>query len=233
MSEYQHHAGEAIQRTKPKITDPRYFYLLQLKKLVLSAFTKIKLPESATLMDYGCGAMPYKVSLSSYSIRYMGADLKENELADILVLPDGSIQNSEEKYDIVFSTQVLEHVPNYQKYLAEAKRCLKENGKLVLTTHGYWMYHPDPTDFWRWTSMGLKKIVEEAGFEILHFEGIIGRSAMGIQLFQDGLMFKFPKLIRVPFILFCQSLIWCFDKVNSEKQKAQDACTYLVIAKHA
>jgi hypothetical protein len=92
------------------------------------------------------------------------------------------------------------------------------------------MYHPDPTDYWRWTSMGLKKIVEDAGFDIIHFEGIIGRSAMGIQLFQDGLMFKLPKPIRFVFIVIMQFLVRFFDKVHNKQQKNDDACTYLVVA---
>lgn len=233
MSEYQHHEGEAIQRTKPKIWDPRYYYLNQLKRLVHKGFLIVKPQNSSSLLDYGCGAMPYKQELSHLNLTYSGADLIENKLADILVSPDGKIQNADEKFDIVFSTQVLEHVPDYAFYLSEAKRCLAEDGYVILTTHGYWMYHPDPTDYWRWTSMGLKKIVEDAGFKIVHFEGIIGRSAMGLQLFQDGLMFKLPKIVRFFFILCCQLGIALFDKVNNQQQKSDDACTYLVIAKHA
>lgn len=233
MSEYQHHQGEAIQRTNPKFWDPRYYYLRQLKKLVLKSFEWLPLQPKTSLLDYGCGAMPYKLSLNKYDINYLGADLEENQLAEIKVMPNGEIINGDERFDILFSTQVLEHVPDYSYYLSEAKRCLNEDGYLILTTHGYWMYHPDPADYWRWTSMGLKKIIEDSGFEIVRFEGIIGRSAMGIQLFQDGLMFKLPKFIRLPFTILCQAAIWFFDKVNSQDQKNADACTYLVIARHA
>ena len=230
MTDYIHNSSEALQRTKPKIWDPRYFYLLQLKKLVLKGFGILNINKELKLLDFGCGASPYKQALGIYPFQYYRADLIENPSIDYQVLPSGQIKNEDDFFDLVLSTQVLEHVPDYAFYLSEAKRVLNPKGKLILTTHGHWMYHPDPTDYWRWTSMGLKKIIEDAGFELLHFEGIIGRSAIGLQLFQDGLMFKLPKPIRVVFIVIMQFLVRFFDKVHSKQQKNDDACTYLVVA---
>ena len=119
----------------------------------------------------------------------------------------------------------------YRAYLKEAHRILEKEGKLILSTHGYWMFHPDPTDFWRWTSTGLKKIVTEAGFEVVYFEGILGRSAMGLQLFQDGLLFKLPKPLRFLLSLVLQPLIIFFDKIITAKSRNEDACTFVLVAK--
>jgi SAM-dependent methyltransferase len=156
-----------------------------------------KSPQKLTLADYGCGNKPYEPIVAPFVAQYLGIDLELNPIADIHIAPTGAIQLDDEKLDVVLSTQVLEHVVDPKQYLQEAHRVLKNDGLLILSTHGYWMFHPDPTDFWRWTSTGLRKIVEDEGFEVVYFKGIIGRAAMGLQLFQDGLL-NFPSF----FVLF-------------------------------
>ena len=120
---------------------------------------------------------------------------------------------------------------NPSEYLKEAHRILQKGGKLILSTHGYWMFHPDPTDYWRWTSTGLQKIVKEAGFEVVYFEGILGRSAMGLQLFQDGILFKIPQPLRFIWAMIMQPLIIFFDKIILSSSRNQDDCTFILVAK--
>ena len=91
------------------------------------------------------------------------------------------------------------------------------------------MYHPDPTDYWRWTSAGLKKIITENGFKVVEFKGILGRMATGLQLFQDGLIFKFPNFLHPVLVAPLQILIFIFDKLQNDKVRDMDACTYLII----
>ena len=74
-------------------------------------------------------------------------------------------------------------------------------------------------------------MVERNGFEVVDFRGIIGRPAMGLQLFQDGLMFNLPKPLKQLFIFKMQILIYLFDKVTKQSTKDTDACTFLVVAK--
>ena len=228
--DYRHNASEAIQRTKPSLFHPRYYYLLQLKKLVEYAYNKYLVKEEV-LIDYGCGSMPYKELFQQKVKEYKGADLSENPQIQIKLDPQGHLICDDASANIVLSTQVLEHVDNPNLYLREAYRVLKKDGLLLLTTHGYWMYHPDPFDYWRWTSAGLKKVVSDNGFEVIDFRGIIGRSAMGLQLFQDGLMFKVPRFIKPIFIFIMQSLISLFDKTTKQGTKDTDACTFLIVAR--
>ncbi len=83
---------------------------------------------------------------------------------------------------MVLSTQVLEHVDRPGLYLAECHRVLRPGGRMLLSTHGIMVFHPDPVDYWRWTCDGLQRAVRDAGFEIVRFEGIVGLAATGIQL---------------------------------------------------
>lgn len=226
---------EEHYRIKPSLTHPRWYYLLELKKLVEYARDNFVTPllqkGNIIMADYGCGTKPYISVFSDPKLKYLGIDLAWNPHAEVHIDSNSLIQMESGQVDVVLSTQVLEHVEDPEGYLAEANRILKKDGILLLTTHGYWMYHPDPTDYWRWTSAGLQKIVSRNGFEVVAFRGIIGRSSMGLQLFQDGFIFKLPKFILPPFILIMQALISLFDKTTSQTTKDKDACTYLVVAR--
>ena len=52
-------------------------------------------------------------------------------------------------------------------YLSECLRVLKPAGRLLLTTHGTFWDHACPHDYWRWTTFGLHKALETAGFKTL------------------------------------------------------------------
>lgn len=222
-------------RIKPPFGHPRWYYLKKLRSLVEWGRDKhvnsLAQKTTITLADYGCGTKPYLSLFRNKNIQYLGIDLAWNPHADIIVGSDSKIQYEDSEIDVVLSTQVLEHVEDPEGYLSEAHRILKPDGTLLLTTHGYWMYHPDPTDYWRWTSTGLKKIVERNGFEVVAFRGIIGRSAMGLQLFQDGLLFKLPSFLRPLLTIPMQALIALFDKISTQQATDTDGCTYLVVAK--
>ncbi|WP_353721889.1 class I SAM-dependent methyltransferase [Dyadobacter sp. 676] len=225
-----------IERLYPSIFGrmaTRYYYLRQLRQAIEDVIRDFvaKSPRKLVLADYGCGNKPYEPLIAPFVEKYIGIDLAVNKIADIHISPEGQIELPEKSLDVVLSTQVLEHVVNPGEYLSEAHRVLKDDGQLILSTHGYWMFHPDPTDFWRWTSTGLRKVVTEAGFEVIHFKGIIGRSAMGLQLFQDGITFVIPRIARPVLAMIIQPLIMLFDKLPSQAGKDQDACTFILVAK--
>lgn len=225
-----------IERLYPSLfgrMGARFYYLRQLRKQIESVVSQFIKPLSSkiTLADYGCGNRPYEPIVAPFVANYIGIDLPENPRADVHVSAQGNIELVNESLDAVLSTQVLEHVENPTHYLSEACRVLKQDGLLILSTHGYWMFHPDPTDFWRWTSTGLQKVVSEAGFEIIYFKGIIGRAAMGLQLFQDGLLFKVPPFLRPLLAIIFQPQIIFFDKLFGQTTRDKDACTYVLVAK--
>lgn len=124
------------------------------------------------VLDFGAGYGPYQ-PLFAGCRSYEKADIGGNEQPDHLIDSATSrVTCREGAFDVVFSSQVLEHVENPQQYLKEAFRVLSPGGTLILSTHGVFEDHPVPIDLWRWTGQGLDKIVREAGFsvdELLHF----------------------------------------------------------------
>lgn len=130
--------------------------------------TARELPPGAWILDAGAGECAYK-SLFAHC-RYVAADLGVGDASwqyqnldclcrlDRLPFQDGS-------FDAVLCTQVLEHLPDPGAALPELARVLKPGGQLFLTAP---MSHPEhqiPHDFYRYTSWGLRLLLERAGFE--------------------------------------------------------------------
>jgi SAM-dependent methyltransferase len=217
-------------RLNPAIDGGRYYVLTKLKECnqqVIDTYIKGK-NKTAKLLDYGCGEAPYRRLYEPHVKEYLCADFKHNPLAQIEINPQGLLPLKEKSIDLVLSTQVLEHVPQVEAYLGEARRILKVEGMLILSTHGFWMDHPDPEDYWRWTKAGLKKTIEDNGFMVLEMMGVVGLAASGLQLFQDGFQKHLPKLLRKPFFYKIQLLQ---RVVDSGLLTQSDASVYLVVAK--
>jgi SAM-dependent methyltransferase len=183
----------------------------------------------ATVVDYGCGTSPYR-ALFDFAGRYIGADLPDNPLAAVALSPDGRVDLPDRAADVVVSSQVLEHVPDPAAYLRECARLLKPGGKLLISTHGTWWYHPHPTDFWRWTGEGLRKILTDAGFTVVELRGLLGLTPSGVYQIQDGLYKRFPKFLRPAFFTLMQLAAALLDKLHTDADRRLNASVYMALA---
>lgn len=118
---------------------------------------------SGTVFDYGCGGSPYR-GLFSHCSRYIGADIFPGPGIDVVLKPEGLTSEPDASVQTVVSFQVLEHVKNPSHYLEEAFRILSPGGILIVTTHGMFLEHGCPDDYFRWTGYGLSQAVRNAGF---------------------------------------------------------------------
>lgn len=215
-------------RLHPRRFSSRYWLLTLLREQLIAIVNQhLTGRENIVIIDYGCGTMPYRPIFEEKAAKYIGIDLspqsKQTPIFGIASLPDCFA-------DVVLSTQVLEHVESPQEYLDECRRILKHNGLLILSTHGYWMYHPNPRDLWRWTGDGLRMLLRNHALNVVQFEGLMGLTATGLQLVQDGMIEKMPNLAKPIFALFMQTLIRICDAFESTLRKMEDACIFVAVA---
>lgn len=164
------------------------------------------------------------------TVEYVGADLAGNPHASLTLNSDGTIPVKNHSFDAVLSTQVLEHVQDPQLYLAECYRVLRPGGRLLLSTHGIFMYHPDPMDLWRWTCEGLQLAVESPGFRVERFEGVIGLAATGLQLLQDAISFRVRERWKPWLALVGQPLVAFADRFETPESLRYNAQVFAVVA---
>jgi SAM-dependent methyltransferase len=190
---------------------------------------ELRCPPNGRVLDYGSADAPYRRFFAP-SVDYIAADLPGNPDATLTILPDGTVPLDNDSVDVVLSTQVLEHAKDPSRYLGECHRVLRSGGRMLLSTHGFMVYHPDPVDLWRWTCEGLRQIVVDAGFEIVRFEGIMGLTATGLQFVQDGVFYRLPARLRPVFIAVMQSVIALADRWESPGARDQNALVFALVA---
>jgi SAM-dependent methyltransferase len=164
-------------------------------------------------------------------VDYVSADLPGNPDAALELSPDGTLPVPDAGFDAVLSTQVLEHVADPGLHLSECFRVLRPGGRLLLSTHGTMVYHPDPVDYWRWTCAGLERVVREAGFEIERFEGIMGLAATGLQLIQESTYYGLPRRLKQLYALLMQTLISVVDRTQGSESLRLNALVFALVAK--
>ena len=110
------------------------------------------------VLDVGCGGKPYLPYFEPHADSYVGVDIG-NPAADI----EGSVEAlpvDDRSFDLVLCTQVLEHVEDPPQAVRELHRVTAPGGRVLASTHGVQVYHPSPTDYWRWTHAGLQRMFE-------------------------------------------------------------------------
>jgi SAM-dependent methyltransferase len=121
------------------------------------------------LLDVGCGVQPYRHLIPS-SVHYQGIDRAEMHDAFDYDAPDTLYYRGDRwpvedaSLDWILCSEVLEHVESPGTFLAEAHRCLKPGGRLLLTVPFSARWHYIPFDYWRYTPSGLRALMEGAGF---------------------------------------------------------------------
>ncbi len=113
------------------------------------------------VLDVGCGEKPYFPFFASAS-EYVGVDVVASPAADIVGAVE-SLPIADESFDVVLCTQVLEHVDDPAAAVRELHRVTRPGGRVLASTHGVMVFHPNPNDYWRWTHTGLRRLFERNG----------------------------------------------------------------------
>lgn len=140
------------------------------------------------VLDSGCGSMPYKqLILANGKVKgYKGLDIETGiNYQDVKpdFLWDGNLMPFEDqRFDVVISTEVLEHVPEPEKYLLEVRRVLKPGGIFFFTVPFLMSLHEIPHDYYRYTPYALDRIFKKVGFEDIEIKAMGGYHAAVAQM---------------------------------------------------
>ncbi|MFO1525295.1 MAG: class I SAM-dependent methyltransferase [Turneriella sp.] len=121
------------------------------------------------LLDIGCGTKPYE---SFFQVEaYVGLDYRkegknQNLKADVFY-DGGKFPFKKGEFDSALATEVLEHVFEPDLFMSEIYRILKPGGLCIMTVPFLWDEHEQPYDYARYTSFGLRALVEKHGFEVV------------------------------------------------------------------
>lgn len=99
-------------------------------------------------LDLGCGTGDFTAALVEHGARAIGAEVAEAALRrarsthpgrDFRLVPiDGPLPFENGSFELVWASEVIEHIADTARWLSEARRVLAPGGRLLLTTpsHG-------------------------------------------------------------------------------------------------
>lgn len=166
-----------------------------------------------SVLDVGCGNQIYKQFIDFDD--YVGIDVEvsghPNDQKKVDLFFDGvNIPFSNEKFDLIICTEVLEHALNPDELVLEMKRVLKADGMILITVPSMWGEHETPFDFRRYTSFGIKKMMDDMGLHITKFQkerpGVLAFITLGLSEINASKNGRFIKKIanlwlKVSFII--------------------------------
>ncbi len=207
--------NEFIAPVLTRKTMDRYFHRVAIYQVVEEITPYL----NGTLLDAGCGQMPYRSFILNNSnvTDYVGLDIETAINYSDEVKPDvtwnGKVMPFDDNsFECVMATEVLEHVPDTINYLNEVYRVLKPGGTFFFTTPFLWPLHEVPHDEYRFTPFAMKRLLLKANFNNVEIQPLGGWHAslaqmLGLWLKRGPIPSKKRKILTILFFPFYKYLI--------------------------
>lgn len=165
------------------------------------------------VIDLGGGKNPsYERFWSIKPKKFIRVDINKKAEPDIVTDLNKPLPFSDNFADAIFLFNVIYILENPINVLREINRILKSGGKLFMTSPFIFNEAKEPTDYWRFTSEALEKLLKEAGFSDFSIKPVGERFSASAYLISPFLFF-WP----VKFAFYCLTLL--FDKQIPKKLK--------------
>ncbi len=205
------------------------------RRSILSALRR-ELPRlTGTVLDIGCGHMPYKtlvLSPPSRATQYIGIDLPNNEYREPDLAWDGrTIPLEPASADCALATELLEHCSDPEAVLRATFRVLKPGGFLFLTVPFLWPLHSVPRDEYRFTPFSLERHLRNAGFVDVQLRALGGWEASLAQLL--GLWIRrrpagriLHSILRPAASLAAWPAVWLLERIDDPPRHFGEGCMF-------
>jgi SAM-dependent methyltransferase len=96
---------------------------------------------------------------------YVGVDITEGIGVDVVCDAEQLLSRfSQESFDIVLSTELIEHTRNWRRVLSNIKNLCAPGGTIRITTRSRgFHYHAYPNDYWRYEPKDIREIFFDCG----------------------------------------------------------------------
>jgi 2-polyprenyl-3-methyl-5-hydroxy-6-metoxy-1,4-benzoquinol methylase len=179
---------EDLWAALPDALEPPYFEVRQ--RFLLDEVTA-----GVRTLDLGCGEGVFTAVLARAGADVVGADVAETALARaerahpglrfMLVSDVGPLPFADGGFELVWASEVIEHVADTARWLSEVRRVLAPGGRLLLTTpqhgrlavavHGLERYSEPLGDHLHlYTRRSLRTLLSEFGFAEIELRAAVG-----------------------------------------------------------
>jgi SAM-dependent methyltransferase len=160
-----------FRRGKWRVSDTGSVISNQINCDMLAAFLERNYSGNgnSSVLDLGAGAKPYAPMYETYFSENTEVDVPHgsHDMSGIDVFASAdALPLSDESFDCVICTEVLEHCQHPQAVMKEIARVLKPDGRACLTTPFYQQLHEVPYDFYRYTPWALEGFAKDAGLKV-------------------------------------------------------------------
>ena len=142
-----------------------------------------------TVVDLGCGP-PYTQALvrdEAGADNYLGIDFDFNNRPG-LVADTARLPFADKTLGLVRCFSLFEHTYDYRQSIDDIYRALRPGGSLFIQTPFLLAFHGYPSDYFRFTHVGWRHILEDAGFKVIDWDIEYGRGFFTsiTKTFEDG-----------------------------------------------
>jgi SAM-dependent methyltransferase len=141
---------------------------LQFIKSTFESLAPIK-----RMLDLGCGEKPFASIYQPVVESSVGIEVETtlHDQSHVDAFYDGKkIPFDDGEFDLVLSTEVMEHVPDPMNFLSEIHRVLSKDGVAIITVPFFVPLHEKPYDFYRFTEFALQDLANRSNFKVERLE---------------------------------------------------------------
>lgn len=177
---------------------PRTMLFYSVRTAILESMKAESAAFYGTVLDVGCGFMPYKKLIESNPKveNYIGMDLEQpayyGQIVPDLKWNGREIPMESESVDCVMATEFLEHYAEPERVLKEIHRVIKPDGRVFATVPFVWNLHEIPFDEYRYTPYSIERHFRNAGFREIQIKALGGWNLSFAQMI--GLWTTFSKM---------------------------------------